>query len=113
VLDESNRLMSAPKVFRRAFERTLPGAGAAARWLGGTCNLEAIGGEGVFAMQICLEELFSNIVRHGAPPASDPPQVLLKLEIDPNRITFTIADDGIPFDVAKAPAQKICKPLEE
>lgn len=105
--------MGAQEVFRRAFERTLPGAGAAARWIDDVCQLKSIGGDVLFAMQVCLEELFSNIVRHGAPASSFPPQVLLTLEIDPERISLSVSDDGRPFDVANAPAQKISKPLAE
>jgi serine phosphatase RsbU (regulator of sigma subunit)/anti-sigma regulatory factor (Ser/Thr protein kinase) len=105
--------MSVPRVYRRAFERTLPGAGVAARWLDEVAAAEGIGGELLYAIEVCLEELFSNIVRHGAPPASFPAQVFLTLEIDPVTAVLTVADDGQPFDVSKAPARKADKPLSE
>ena len=57
-------------------------------------------------MDVCLEELFSNIVRHGGPAASAYPKVGLTLEITPGGIRMTITDDGRPFDVSQAQARK-------
>ncbi len=91
----------------------MAGAALAARWLDGVCPAEGIYGDVLFALQICLEELFSNIVLHGGPAPSPLPEIALTVEIDSSRVRLTIADDGKPFDVSKAPAEKVSKPLAE
>jgi len=103
--------MTSPKIFHRAFERTLPGATSASRWLDGIGAAEDICGNILFAMQICLEELFSNIVRHGGPASSSPPEIFVTLEIHPCFLRMIVEDDGKPFDVSKARAEKISRPL--
>jgi len=72
-------------------------------------------------MQVCLEELMSNIVRHGKNVSLPWPQVDSKNPISisvtvnalPDRITMTVEDNGRPFNVAKAPAKVIDKPLDK
>ena len=91
--------MAGSKIYSREFERTLAGAAGAAGWLSEIRASEAIEGGVAFAMDVCLEELFSNIVRHGGPAASAYPKVGLTLEIAPGGIRMTITDDGRPFDV--------------
>jgi serine/threonine-protein kinase RsbW len=70
-----------------------------------------------FDMQVCLEELMSNIVLHGAKgSAKDPAETLsiaITLEALPERLVMTVEDNGRPFDVAKAPARPIDRPLEQ
>ena len=72
-------------------------------------------------MQVCLEELLANIVRHGKSPSIPWPQIVsehpLSISVTVNavadRITMTVEDNGHPFNVAEAPAKVIDKPLEE
>ncbi|MGO8954289.1 MAG: SpoIIE family protein phosphatase [Rhodomicrobium sp.] len=105
--------MAGSKIFRQNFERTFAGAVSAAGWLAEICAREAIADDVAFAMDVCLEELFSNIVRHGGPGASPLSKVGLSIKIEPGRTRMTVTDDGRPFDVSQAPAQKILLPLEQ
>src|SRR5262249_44349266 len=72
-----------------------------------------------FAMQVCLEELMSNIVRHGTSRSgSKPTQVaalLISIKIDAfvDRTVMTVDDNRRPFDVAQAPANSIDRPLDQ
>jgi anti-sigma regulatory factor (Ser/Thr protein kinase) len=74
-----------------------------------------------FAMQVCLEELMSNIVRHGRVPSPLKPQIdpakplsiSITVDASADRITITVEDNGQPFNVAEAPAKWIDRPLEQ
>ena len=72
-----------------------------------------------FAMQVCLEELMSNIVQHGKNRSgSEPTQVaslLISIKVDAfvDRTVMTIEDNGRPFNVAQAPAKSIDRPLDQ
>ena len=72
-----------------------------------------------FAMQVCLEELMSNIVQHGqsrsgSKPTQEAP-LLISIKIDAfvGRTVMTVEDNGRPFNVAKAPAKSINPPLDQ
>jgi serine/threonine-protein kinase RsbW len=71
-----------------------------------------------FAMQVCLEELMSNIVQHGqSRSGSKPTQValLISIKIDAfvDRTVMTVEDNGRPFNVARARAKSINRPLDQ
>jgi serine/threonine-protein kinase RsbW len=75
-----------------------------------------------FSMQVCLEELMSNILRHGRGssksywPQVDPSNPLIisiTVEALADRITMTVEDNGRPFNAAEAPAKAIDQPLEQ
>src|SRR5262245_28438088 len=72
-----------------------------------------------FAMQLCLEELMSNIVRHGKGPSDskskhvDPLLISIKIDAFADRTVMTVEDNGRPFDVEQAPAKPIDRPLEQ
>ena len=104
--------------WNRVFRASLSELPAAASWV------EAIGTDlhllesQVFAMQVCLEELMSNIVRHGKPSQclshpANPLLISVTIEASEDKVTLTIEDNGIPFNVAEAPAKGIDQPLQE
>jgi len=72
-----------------------------------------------FAMQVCLEELMSNIVRHGqVRSASKPMQMdplIISITVDgfADRTVVTVEDNGRPFNIVQAPAKWIDRPLEQ
>ena len=74
-----------------------------------------------FAMQVCLEELMSNIVRHGKagsssktlPMASAPLSISITVGASSDRTMMTIEDNGRPFDIALARAKTVDRPLEQ
>lgn len=103
----------------RTFPATIDGVVAAAAWLHEVARAEALPEKLVFGLEVCLEELFTNVIRHGGPgPATTsdeemPLTVNLALELEGSGIALVIEDNGRSFDVSQAPAKPIRKPLEE
>jgi serine/threonine-protein kinase RsbW len=104
------------------FPGTTRGIIDASRW---TADLSAEHGfpeDLAFGIQLCIEELFTNAVRHGGGTwegdANEPGEqaVPLNMSITITRsddvVTVILEDDGRPFDVAAAPAKPVDRPLE-
>jgi len=62
--------------------------------------------------ELALEELFTNVVRHGA-PGGPPPAVELSLALAGPRLTMTLADDGPAFDPLALPQPDVGAALED
>ena len=112
------------KTWHRAFVGTVADIAAAAQWLDTIAADQKLPEQLVFSLQLCLEELMSNIVRHGAsasrqssndllPEATPPLNVEITVTVENQSISMTVEDDGKPFDVVNAPAHPIDKPLDE
>jgi anti-sigma regulatory factor (Ser/Thr protein kinase) len=63
-----------------------------------------------FGIQVCAEELLTNIVRHGN---TDSPDIAIEISEAANEVRLTIEDNGQPFDIAAAVPHRIDRPLEE
>ena len=94
----------------------------AATWVESIAAELALPEPQAFAIQVCLEELMSNILRHGRgssetywPQTDSTDSLLISVTIDalPDRIAMTVEDNGRPFNVAHAPAKTIDQPLEQ
>ena len=93
----------------------------AAQWVNTVTADQQLPEQIVFALQVCLEELLTNIVRHGETESSDdlsrvaipPVNVEIDISISAQRVSMTVEDDGKPFDVVNAPAHRIDQPLSE
>jgi len=107
--------------WRKAFVGTIDGISAAAHWVNTIAADQQFQEQLVFALQVCLEELLTNIVRHGGPESggdlSEVPIPPLNVEItistSAQRLSMTVEDEGKPFDVVNAPAHRIDQPLDE
>jgi anti-sigma regulatory factor (Ser/Thr protein kinase) len=68
-----------------------------------------------YALQLCLEEAISNIVRHGFPGRADLDQQTIELTLQRSGawITLTIRDGGLPFDPTTAPPPVRPRTLDE
>lgn len=103
-----------------SFPGTFEGAAEAAVWLRDVAERERLSEKMAFAMEVCLEELVTNVVRHGRPldesvtPEALPPlEVDIVLELDLDAVALVIEDNGTPFDVSQAPGKPIRRPLED
>ncbi len=67
--------------------------------------------EGSLPFELALEEVFMNVVMHGAPSGAALVEVLLHL--DGGRLAMTIADNGPPFDPLSLPAPDVTAGLHE
>src|SRR5262245_15444789 len=75
----------------------------------------------VFAMQVCLEELMSNIIRYGGESSApwphinpkNPIRIFVTVKGLADRVRMTVEDNGRPFNVAQAPVKVIDQPLDQ
>jgi anti-sigma regulatory factor (Ser/Thr protein kinase) len=114
--------MSAIRHHETAVSGTLEGAIAAADWMHEVATKEQFSSDLTFAIDVCLEELLTNIARHGAaapvngdPSAGERPTVSVRisLTIADEVVELMVEDDGRAFDVSKAPAHPVRQPLAE
>jgi serine/threonine-protein kinase RsbW len=92
----------------RDFPGTLEAAADAEVWLMSQTGALGIGADTEFAINLCLEELFINAVRHGH---ANRATISVWAESDGARLEFV--DDGGPFDLTKVPAKRINGPTED
>jgi serine/threonine-protein kinase RsbW len=117
----SKQQASHPNTWRKAFVGTIGNISAAAQWVDTIAADRRLPEQLVFALQICLEELLTNIVRHGAAEsggdlshvAMPPVNVEITISTSAQGVNMTIEDNGKPFDVVNAPAHRIDQPLNE
>lgn len=100
---------------RSTFPATIDGAVEASGWLHGVAAHERLSDKLIFALEVCLEELFTNVVRHGggASATRTPLSVGVGLSLEPDAVEMVLEDNGQPFDVSGAEARPIRRPLEE
>ncbi len=95
----------------------------AALWLREVATREALADKTVFALEVCLEELVTNIVRHGGAttwdsgsetiaPDMDALQIRVSLLIDAQGVDLIVEDNGRPFDVSLATGRPISGDIE-
>lgn len=65
-----------------------------------------------YVLTLVLEEVFTNIVRHGY-PAEGGHEVTIRLESSGGAVTAVIEDDARYFDPLQAPVGDLDAPLEE
>ena len=110
-----------PKTWRKAFTGTLDDISAAAKWLDAIAAGQQFPEQLIFALQVCLEELLTNIVRHGGVESSGalsdaampPVNVEITISTSAQGVSMVVEDDGKPFDTVNAPANRIDRPLDE
>jgi len=75
------------------------------------CLEHELGDEVEFHLNLVLEELFINALRHGGCDGMRE-AVRVRFEMAANGITIEFADRGAPFDLTAAPAPELDGPLE-
>ena len=94
--------MGRPQTVSRDFPGTLEAASEAEAWLTRQSGALGLAPDAEFAINLCVEELFLNAVRHGHAHRA---RISISSETDAVRLEF--ADDGAPFNPATAPAKRI------
>ncbi|HUQ38135.1 MAG TPA: ATP-binding protein [Aestuariivirga sp.] len=110
-----------PNTWRKAFIGTIDDISAAAQWVATIAADQQFPEQLVFALQVCLEELLTNVVRHGGATSSGdlsevpipPLNVEISISTNAQRVSMTVEDNGKPFDVVNAPVHRIDQPLDE
>lgn len=96
----------------------------AAQWLRDSASREGLSDKLVFAMEVCLEELTTNIIRHGGAltwdgdgevkaPDMAALQIRVSLMTEPTSIDLVVEDNGRPFDVSQASGRPVSGELED
>jgi len=65
------------------------------------------------AFELALEEVFMNVVLHGAPRAGATPRVEVSLSLVDRELTMTVEDDGPQFDPLALPPPKLTAKIAE
>ena len=68
--------------------------------------------EVIFHLNLALEEVVSNIIRHGYGEREDG-EVSVLIEVAPEAIAVTVEDDGVAFNPLEHPDPDLTAPLEE
>ncbi len=108
--------MSHPLHHQAHFPGTFEGAAEASVWLRAVAEGAHLPDRVAFALEVCLEELVTNVVRHGrgaGDVTAHPLTVGIALELGPDAVDLVIEDNGTPFDVSQAPGNPIRRPLED
>jgi len=92
----------------RSFPARLDCAAEADAWLKQQTETLGIDRDATYALEVCLEEIFANLVLHGK--AS---HATLRLTRKPTTAQLDIVDDGLLFDPTQAPARRVVGPLAE
>jgi sigma-B regulation protein RsbU (phosphoserine phosphatase) len=101
--------MNATAKWTNRFPATLRGVAGAAAWLETVAAAEGFPEELTFNIQLCVEELFTNVVRHGGGlwEEADSSDVGMAVSIARAgaEVTVLLEDNGSPFDTAAAEAR--------
>jgi len=82
----------------RVFPGTLAAAAEAESWANAACERRALSPDAVFAVTLCLEELFVNAVRHGR---------AREIRVAMNGGGLEFRDDGAAFDPILATPRRL------
>ena len=89
----------------RDFPGTLEAAADAEAWLAYETGALGLAGDTTFAINLCVEELFLNAVKHGR---ANRATITIWTEPDGARLEFV--DDGRAFDPTAAPLKRLKEP---
>ena len=76
------------------------------------CHAQALSEEVEFQIDLVLDELVSNVIRHGL-NGDEEHFIEVKLYRDGRDLTLEVEDDGVPFNPLNAPVPDINLPIEE
>ena len=95
--------------WRREFSGSLAEIASTAQWVEQLASELKLPSDKAYALQVCVEELLTNIFRHGGTTS---PKIIMTLALFPERIELVVEDDGKPFDVAAAVPHRVDHPIE-
>jgi len=91
-------------------EADAPGTRVASTWLAESALALDVPSQEVDRLDVCLNEILANIIRHGASGSHPPPppiQIFLQVDRDVAgaKATVTVSDQGAAFDATLAPVR--------
>jgi anti-sigma regulatory factor (Ser/Thr protein kinase) len=114
--------MDPSRTWTSSYPGTVQGIVEALRWIEALAGEQELPEDLSFSIQVCVEELFANLVRHGGGVWTDDPaaaadtatavSMTISFSMDGDAVTVVLEDNGMPFDVAAAPPKPVDRPLE-
>lgn len=95
-----------PKTFERRFKNSLADLGRAMEEAVHFIEANGIRSESIYAANLAIEEMVTNTLKFGYDDAS-PHDILLRVEIQPERLLLVIEDDGHEFNPLTAPVPDV------
>ena len=111
-----------PATWHREFTGDMAGLVEACGWVEELSSTNGLGDETSNAIQVCFEELASNVVRHSGAglwhdpsDSSYPTSIVIKVDltISPDVVNLRLEDNGKAFDVAATQSHGVDRPLNE
>lgn len=106
--------------WHRVFTGSMQEVAAAMHWLQSIAADLDLPEAKSFDIQVCLEELMSNIVQHGRSEGTHnarcpetPLKISLTVDSHGDAVVMTLEDNGQPFDITQAQGKTIDQPLEQ
>lgn len=100
------------RIFETRFQNRLTDLIGAMERVGQFLQQHEVGGEAMYAANLAIEEMTTNIIKYGYDDAAVH-EILLRAEILPGHLVLLLEDDGHEFDPLKASEPNIDLPLEE
>jgi anti-sigma regulatory factor (Ser/Thr protein kinase) len=101
-----------PKVFERRFPNTLPDLGRVTEEAVGFLEAGGAEAEAVYVANLVIEEMVTNTLKFGYSDGAVH-DILLRLELLPQRLLLTLEDDAHEFNPLNAPEPDIHLPAEQ
>jgi anti-sigma regulatory factor (Ser/Thr protein kinase) len=101
-----------PKQFDLVVRNDESELGRMTGWIIEVCKTAELSETNAYAVQLCLEETASNIMRHGEASARAT-EIAVKLVRNGADTIMTIEDNGSPFDPTKFVVQPRAQPIKE
>jgi len=76
------------------------------------CRENSLGDDAVAELNLVLEELFTNSIRHGG-CAGMQNAVRIRLQLQDDGVHLEYSDRGVPYDPLRAPPPQLATPLEQ
>ena len=94
-----------------AIESSRAASGAASEWARALAAQAGLPEDRIYALDLCIVEIVSNIVDHGY--GGGPGRIWLELDVSPSAATITFLDQAPAFDPLSIPAPAMADSIEE
>lgn len=101
-----------PEIFERRFQNSLADLGRVTEEAVRFVEANGVMGEAVYAANLAIEEVATNILKFGYDDAATH-EIFLRVEILPKRLLLVIEDDGHEFNPLTAPVPDVDLPADQ
>jgi anti-sigma regulatory factor (Ser/Thr protein kinase) len=67
----------------------------------------------MFRVTLALDEIVTNVMRHGYAPADDRQEIVVRVSADHDVVTVVVEDTGVAFDPLTVPPANVGAPIED